>query len=183
MAEKKRYGCVMLVPEISGWNRQLSIIDDNDVIPHPHKDNAAGKESEPHVTALYGLHDEINASHCKDVLKWLITKPFEIKLIGIDCFENENFDVVIFKIESDLLMDANKLLQQFPFTTDHPDYKPHMTIAYVKKGEGKKYVKELGEPVKLTMNQIVFSDSSRNKVTWDIPNFSLPTFSEFTSRD
>jgi 2'-5' RNA ligase len=37
-------------------------------------------------------------------------------------------------------VDINEKLSILPHTTDFPDYNPHITIAYVKKGKGKKYV-------------------------------------------
>jgi hypothetical protein len=48
-----------------------------------------------------------------------------------------------FDIKGDNLHETNADLQQYPFTSNFPDYHPHMTIAYLKPGTGKRYVKML----------------------------------------
>jgi 2'-5' RNA ligase len=37
------------------------------------------------------------------------------------------------------------MTENFEYTTDYPDYHPHITIAYLKPGCGKKYAEELKE--------------------------------------
>ena len=42
-------------------------------------------------------------------------------------------------------------------------YHPHLTIAYVKSGKGKKYVQELKDKLELEFNEAIYSDSSYKK--------------------
>lgn len=37
-------------------------------------------------------------------------------------------------------MDINKKLKELDYKNDYPDYTPHITLAYVKSGEGEKYI-------------------------------------------
>jgi 2'-5' RNA ligase len=53
--------------------------------------------------------------------------------------------VLKYDIMGDNLNDTNEELKQFPFTSDYPDYHPHMTIAYLKPGKGKHYIDMLGK--------------------------------------
>ena len=45
-----------------------------------------------------------------------------------------------FDVKGDNLHDANEELKKYPFTSDYPDYHPHLTIGYLKPNKGKKYV-------------------------------------------
>jgi len=100
------------------------------------KDLVDEDPGDPHVTILYGFND----SQLPEVKKLLADElPILGKLAKIDVFENEEHDVIIFDIESEGLEALNKKLAKLPHESTHPDYKPHMTIAYVKSGEGKKY--------------------------------------------
>jgi len=47
-------------------------------------------------------------------------------------------------------------MAEYPHTTDYPDYHPHMTIAYVKKGMGKKYAEDLKD-FSITPDKFVYS--------------------------
>lgn len=103
-----------------------------------------GLEDNPHVTILYGLHNDIKESDVTDILK--LFKDIKIKLINASLFENEKFDVLKFDVESEELFTMNKIFtEMFEYTTDYPDYHPHVTIAYLKKGTAKKYVDKFDE--------------------------------------
>jgi 2'-5' RNA ligase len=94
-----------------------------------------------HVTLLYGLHSDVTDSQVIDILKNWKSKDIKISINGIDIFENKDCDVIKMNVESDSLNELNKQLSQLPHTTNIiPDYKPHLTIAYVKKGLGSKYI-------------------------------------------
>jgi len=96
-----------------------------------------GRENEMHVTLLYGLHGD-NSTQSRLIVK--NHDPFVVKLGLVDIFENDVFDVVVVKAISEELHALNKKLKsKVKFTNKFPVYKPHITIAYVKKGEGKKY--------------------------------------------
>lgn len=95
-------------------------------------------EDEPHITLLYGFKSVSN-----DKIKQAVENiDFgEVKSNKVSLFENEKYDVVKFDVEGKGLQEAFKSLSKLPNNNKYPDYKPHITVAYVKPGKGEKYVK------------------------------------------
>lgn len=160
------YGVLMLNFNIPNWKEIIGKIHPDDLYNEP----GFGLEEEPHVTALYGFHDEVTAEDVKEAAKKYSRKPIAVKLTGISLFQSKNrpFDVVKFDVNSAELGRLNKRLQKLPNTNEFNDYHPHMTIAYVKKGAGAKYVKEFENPLLVTGDVFVFSDVDKNKETWSL---------------
>ena len=158
--EEPTYGCVMLEPEkIKDWEENhLSGINEDDIYEDP-KDDSFGLEEEPHITVLYGIHeDEIDPSVVVDMMEQKM-KPITLQVSEIDIFENEDYDVVKYNIPvtKKLQEYRDMFMKAFENTQTFPNYKPHMTIAYVKKGAGKKYKKKLDEPFEIRFNKGVYS--------------------------
>ena len=116
-----------------------------------------GTEPQPHITALYGLH----ADEPSEVAKVLSSQaPINATFGPAMVFHSPDEDVLVVKVESPDLHRINAALQELPHTSDFPDYKPHMTLAYLKPGEGAKYD---GNPIpgitgqSVTLNSIAFS--------------------------
>lgn len=164
---KRSKGCIMY--EFSGvkkgWDDVQSMISDEDVFDDETK--GYGREDKPHVTILYGVNADVADEEVDKVLDKL--EPVEVTFDKIDIFENPKFDVVKFSVTSEVLNKMNKLCRELPYENDFPDYKPHMTIAYVKKGEGKKYVKKLAkeEQIKIKSSKIWYSKADGSKKTLD----------------
>lgn len=117
-----------------------------------------GVETEPHVTALYGLleHDPRKAAA-------LLRRhgPVGFTTGKMSIFENDEYDVLKVEVTGPELHALNKKLQGLPHFSTFPDYKPHMTLAYLKKGEGKKYVGDARfEGKKFTFDSLTFSPPS-----------------------
>jgi len=118
-----------------------------------------GREDDIHITVLYGI-----CTHNEEIVKTLLKteKPIKATLGKIGCFiNNDGFDVVIIKIDSPDLEELHrKIKESLNVELTHDSYKPHCTIAYVKKGEAKKYA---GQDVfcgkKITFNKIIFKDT------------------------
>jgi 2'-5' RNA ligase len=129
------------------------------------EDGSYGLEDEPHATLLYGLHsDEIDDD---DVLSASIKSgiPDELNLHNASCFNNDKYDVLKFDVDDDHLHKINAELTKLPHTTDYPDYHPHSTIAYLKKGKGEKYTQKLKDAL-YTVNpsKIVYSKPNGDKI-------------------
>jgi len=126
-------------------------------------DERFGRENEIHITVLYGLHDPR-----PDPIEKLLKNetPINIKIGKISKFTtNKNYDVIKLDIHSKDLVKLNKLLREnCNYTSNFPIYKPHCTIAYVKKDFGKTIKRENPFQGKsITFNEIVFSSNLGNK--------------------
>jgi len=112
-------------------------IPDSEIYEDP-TDPTLGRETNPHVTVKYGLHTA-NAKDVAPLLKDI--GPIKAKMGRVSIFEADDYDVVKVDIESEDLRALNKKISDNLDVTDtHPKYQPHATIAYVKKGEGEKYI-------------------------------------------
>jgi len=157
------YGCSMVYFDFPKMNEIHSMIEDEDI--YTEDGNSHGLETEPHATLLYGLHsDEIEDN---DVLH-ASTKlgiPSELKLHNASCFNNDKYDVLKFDVDDDHLHKINGELTKLPHTTDYPDYHPHSTIAYLKKGSGEKYTNKLKDAwYTVNPSKIVYSKPDGSKI-------------------
>lgn len=158
------YGCSMIYFDFPKMDEIHSMIDEDDIYTED-GDSSYGLETEPHATLLYGLHsDEIED---KDVLD-ASTKPGipnELKLHNASCFNNDKYDVLKFDVDNDHLHKINGELTKLPHTTDYPDYHPHSTIAYLKKGTGEKYTSKLKDSwYTVNPSKIVYSKPNGDKI-------------------
>jgi 2'-5' RNA ligase len=124
-------------PEIKKIHK---LINPNDVY-EDESDDSYGLETDPHVTLLYGLHDNVSNEDIKKVIQKINFGSCEINNISI--FENEEYDVLKYNVHGDGLIEANIQLRRFPNTNEYSKYQPHLTVAYLKPKTGKKYIKTL----------------------------------------
>ena len=155
-----KYGCLMLQIDIDEWSQILKTIDEDDVW---NDKPGFGKEKEPHITILYGFHKEVNPNEVLDEIEKQCENPISVELTGIKIFKNDEYDVVVFECKSEILQKLNKTCKKYPFTSAHPKYQPHMTIAYVKSGCGDKYEKTFSKPYKVTGHKLKFSNVNKEK--------------------
>lgn len=122
-----------------------------------------GLETEPHITVKYGLHGDdpqAVAARLKE------EPPITATLGKASIFpstESGSGDVLKVDVESPDLHRLNQKIAQLPHTDTHPTYQPHLTIAYLKPGEGQKYVGKSIPGVtgqKITLDKLAFSDKS-----------------------
>ncbi len=121
-----------LSQEIMDWGQEN--IPDADL----YTDDNMGREDTPHITVLYGIVTQ----EADEVIEVLAEEgPAKATLGKISLFENsDDYDVVKIDIESEDLSRLNKLLaDNLENENDFPEYKPHITIAYVEQGSGKLY--------------------------------------------
>jgi hypothetical protein len=164
----KEYGCLMLDLKIKNWNKIINIVDKEDIYDLPD----FGIETHPHITILYGLiPNKVSPKEIETFVKKNIGKTNEItvKIKKMSLFENKDFDVLKFDINSEGLHRLNKLVKEkFPYENDYPDYQPHLTIAYLKKGKGEKYVKEINNKPSFKSESFSYSYPPNEKILFNI---------------
>jgi 2'-5' RNA ligase len=163
----KEYSCVMLMLKYNkdDWSSMQKLIDDKDIYKST-KTETFGRGKKPHVTILYGLHEEVSNDEIKKYVG-RINKP-SLTAKRVSLFENEKFDVIKFDVVSEDLNKLNKMFKELPHTDTYPKYHPHITIAYCNKGVGAKYVDDLNEyfkenEIKFTSDKILFSTPDGNE--------------------
>jgi 2'-5' RNA ligase len=160
---KYEYGCAMLYLNFDEMNELHRHIDKDDVYVNP-EDPSFGLETEPHVTLLFGLHPEVTTEIVNNIVGDYTFST--VKAHNASLFENELFDVLKFDIEADSLHQCNSDLATLPHTSKF-SYHPHMTVAYLKPGRGKKYVEVLqGKEYWLSPSHGIYShpDGGKTKI-------------------
>jgi hypothetical protein len=157
----RKRGCVMMMVNISNWNDVCQMINAEDVYSI---DEDHGIEQTPHITVLYGFYSFVMPH---DVLEVLNTfKQPSVRFGNIGIFEDHpDFDVVKIDVESEDLNNMHSELLNLPNEQTFPTYKPHMTIAYLKKGTAKKYeginIDFVGD---ILLDEAVFSSPNGEKI-------------------
>jgi hypothetical protein len=160
-------GCVMLYFDFPEMNDIHRSIDSNDLYEED-GDRTFGLENEPHVTLLYGLKKDVTPQEVKEILDQFNFNA--CKLHNVSLFENE-YDVLKFDVDGDDLYEANKALCNLPYENSFPDYHPHATIGYLKKGAGKKYCDKMkGLEYELAPSHAIFSQPDGTKTQIAINN-------------
>lgn len=121
-----------------------------------------GRETEPHVTVKYGIHGD-DAARVRELLA--DEPPVRVTLGETSLFENEGGDVVKVDVDSPDLHRLNaKIAGAVENTESFPEYKPHVTLGYVKPGRGKKYAGNAALAGReVVIDRIVFSDRNGNR--------------------
>lgn len=124
-----------IASKVQKWGKEN--IASSDVYTDP-DDPTLGREDEPHITVKYGLHTS-DAEEVREVVEGF--GSFEVKLDAVSIFEREEYDVVKIGVKSSKLHRLNKLIEDsLETTTKFPEYVPHLTLAYIKKGSCKDLV-------------------------------------------
>lgn len=172
--EEDRKGCLMamVLPVhakiIQNWSKKYI---PEDILYYDGSDY--GREMDTHATIFYGFTPDINDEQVKGVIK--NTLPFNINLLMVDVFDtNPNYDVVILKVNSPELIRLNSICKKFPNENEYPDYKQHITLAYVRSGEGSKYkgIKAVSGGCVLC-NTVEYSSSNGKKSKYELNNQSI----------
>jgi hypothetical protein len=133
-AERPKLSCVMFM--IDGTLKDnlvafASSIPDEDVYKPETtgKPGGWGRETEPHVTALFGL-ETTDPKDVEPIVRGV--KDVVVTLGKTSLFENDDYHVLKFDVESPDMVELNKRLTKLPYKTEFPEYHPHLTIAYLK---------------------------------------------------
>lgn len=154
-------------------------IDPNDLYEDEGED---GLETDPHVTVKYALLTD-ESEGVKDQLE--DEKKGKVYLGESSIFEGDKYDVVKIDVESKDLTKLHDKLNALPHEDRFPEYHPHATIAYVKKGKGKKYIGKFKIDEYFRFKEVFFGDTkehdtkiklSENQILWyRSARLSIPT--------
>ena len=96
-----------------------------------------GRESELHITVLYGLKDT-NPAPVRELISH--RRPVRLRLGRTSLFQTDEADVLKLEVFSSQLRSLHNLIREnIPNEYSYPDYNPRLTLAYLKPGEGEQY--------------------------------------------
>lgn len=125
-----------------------------------------GMETDLHITVKYGLHTN-DEEEVRELVKGF--GKVRAYLDVVSYFEASEFrdnDVLKISVDSKDLERLNKLISKnLEFTSNYPKYEPHLTLAYIKTGEGKKWdgIKDFVD-TELEFDSIIFSSKDSKKI-------------------
>lgn len=167
-----KYGFLMLDFTTPEFIRRLQGIlpEDELYMPeNPEHNWSYGIEGETHVTLAPCLDNDADLNRLKELL--LPIGEYNVMLGDVSMFDCDEYDVLKCGVVCDELYETNKrIASEFEIHSQYKEYKPHVTIAYMKKGCAKKYL----EPViseQVFLNPVQFSwghfeGDDYVKVTW-----------------
>jgi 2'-5' RNA ligase len=97
-------------------------------------------EMRPHVTLYYGA-DKRDLTRIREIVA-SYDRPIRMSVGALNIFEHEVQDVLYFEMVGDAMLELHKEIEKLPHTRlpTHPHYTPHLTVAYLKKGSGRRYI-------------------------------------------
>ena len=159
------YSCLMVPIIGANAKRMVQWTKDNVISSDVYEegdDHGITAEDNIHVTVKYGIHTD----DVEDVKKKLSgVSPFELTLGNVIRLEpaDKEYDVVAVEVSSDKLLELNELIcKSLDCTDSYPDYKPHITLAYIKRGTCRHVIGDRtfnGTKAKVSM--LDFSNSGR----------------------
>lgn len=159
LAEDKYSGCVMLniIPDSFTEFK----IDKKDLVESEY-------DGVHHVTLLFWLNIDVSK---KDIIDKIDYKGQKIKTKGMKVFEWEENDVLVVEVEPEKwLTDINAQLRELDYKNDFPDYTPHVTLGYFKKGEAEKYIGKNFDSLEIQGTDIVYTSSADSTANVIIPS-------------
>lgn len=132
MSHKNEYGCLMAMasqhisPHIIKFGK--TVIPPEILYTKP-DDDSYGYDNDPHVTVKFGFAPDLTKKDLASILQGV--KPFNVILHALSQFNNPEFDVIKFDAESTVLRELRVKTDTYPNYDKFPEYKPHMTLAYV----------------------------------------------------
>ena len=96
-----------------------------------------GRAKHPHITLKYGIH----TTDFADIEKVTAGLPLlRAKLCRVTSFHNNDCAVIKVSVQSEDLTKLNsKIRRELECTDIFPEYKPHITVAYLKKDDKNPY--------------------------------------------
>jgi hypothetical protein len=127
----------------------------------PHGDLHEGRrERNPHVTVMYGLTTK-RPERVQEVIQDL--GPLSVETGELNLFtKNPKYDVLKVEVHGEQLRRMHhRMREHLKNKRSHGRYKPHVTVAYLKKGRGHKYKSGLLSGRRLSLGHVQLSTRRR----------------------
>jgi DNA-directed RNA polymerase subunit beta len=169
--DEEKFGCLMIQFSIPNWDSILDNIDEEDIFDD--EQNEFGLEYEPHVTILYGFHDDTDIDKLKSMIP---DKEFSIELTGVSAFKSKEYDVLKFDVKSNELKE--KLIEKlFTIVNGKTSQGVMNDLGEEVLPKGKKYTQKMLNAVEdfahLSKGQWVADDATNKMVNDLIHNYKI----------
>jgi hypothetical protein len=135
-----------------------------------------GVEEDPHLTLLYGLHEQPAELPLAAARAF---GPAPVVLGPVSVFEKPDCDVVKVEVLGEAPHRLHHALRSLPHTLSHPDYRPHLTLGYVKKGRGRKYAgRHMLQGRPYVLEDLIYSGADGQRRNARLGGFSLSAAEE-----
>jgi hypothetical protein len=142
------------------------LISDSDIYTEEDDDDY-GREKEIHTTVKWGFLNSDPKPVQEALGDW---GPITATLGGVTAFHGDKFVVLKVDVNSPDLEDMHRFCKEtFPNKETHPDYHPHVTLAYLRADLNdpyyyEKYFSGMFEGIELTFDELVFSTGDDEKI-------------------
>jgi hypothetical protein len=120
---------------------------------------AKGRDMQPHVTVLFGFHDSVTADQINKITNGV--GNVDVTLGPLEAFTlGEDGVPLVIRVESDKLRKLHEDLKVLPHTDTHPEYLPHICIAYLTPDAPAQDYVDAGNPLEgelFTLRDLKFS--------------------------
>ena len=117
-----------------------------------------------HVTVKYGLYTN-DPSDVSRIIS--LSSPFKIKLGDLSTFDYDDYQILKIDVRGSAHLHTlhKQLLKKLRNEETHVEYRPHITLAYMKYGEADKFIgNDIFYDYTFTTNKVVFVDVNKNRV-------------------
>lgn len=159
-----KHSCLMAdVPEY--LSNRIDLWAGENINPYDIEDTIEkGLETDHHITIKWGLFPQ----NYQDILYLLSgVKPFNVQITGISVFDNPDTCVLKLDVESETLRKLHlRFKNSVPNIETHPEYKPHITICYLKAGcNYNKYLTDISREIGMSflVTNLVFTNREGHK--------------------
>ena len=126
------------IEKVQEWSRRHI----SDELLYDDETKTYGRDTHNHITLSLGLRDDEIDAYAEIVSEYIGS---ELSLTNIGVFEMQNFDVIFLEVQEDDVLTQlyNKITPMANKKYVRRSFKPHVSIAFVRRGLGKKIVKQL----------------------------------------
>lgn len=106
-----------------------------------------GIERDPHISVFYGIK---NTVPMLDIQKIVSNAEYVLEIDRFEIFDTPKGDVLVMRPKENASLEAIRNIHAeiehtVPTVSEFQDYKPHITVAFLKKGLGAKYIGKLSK--------------------------------------